>query len=217
LARNPTDAERAAGGQFFAAAAKQPAAVPAWQYGYGGVDDATGKVTFTHLPHWGGSVWQGGPKMPDPRFSYTSLRPTGGHPGNGPQLATVLRWTSPADAVVELRGTLKHDAPAGDGVRARAVTRGGVLKEWIADKRSVGTHLPRIEVRQGETIDLVVDCRGGTNHDSYSWSPELVQVEPVAGPMWKSDKQFHGPVDLPDAWELYAQVLLLTNEFVFVD
>jgi len=38
---------------------------------------------------------------------------------------------------------------------------------------------------------------------------------------WHSQKGFHGPVpemaEPLDAWEKYAQVLLLSNEFMFVD
>jgi hypothetical protein len=85
-----------------------------------------------------------------------------------------------------------------------------------------------LELRQGETIDFVVDCRANLNSDDFKWAPvlKLDGAGPDARPTdygkeWHAKKDFSGPPEPPpkplNAWEKYAQVLLLSNEFVFVD
>jgi hypothetical protein len=78
----------------------------------------------------------------------------------------------------------------------------------------------RIEVRQGDTIDLAVDCRGNPNYDGFSWTVDLRRVPPVddATNHWSSKDDFRGPpADALDPWTRLAQVLLMSNEFMFVD
>jgi hypothetical protein len=59
--------------------------------------------------------------------------------------------------------------------------------------------------------------------DSFGWSPDIkVASAPVAGndgpAEWTAATGFAGPKTRSlDAWVKYAQVLLESNEFVFVD
>ena len=79
-------------------------------------------------------------------------------------------------------------------------------------------------MKAGDTIDFVVDLRGTVEHDSFGWTvivkldpaaADSVPVEPIA---WDSSATFRRPRPKPtDVWTRYAQVLLLSNEFVFVD
>ena len=39
-------------------------------------------VGFAKLPHWTGSIWQGGPMLPDPKLGYAIVHASGGHAGN---------------------------------------------------------------------------------------------------------------------------------------
>ena len=86
-------------------------------------------------------------------------------------------------------------------------------------------------MKKGETIDFVVDCGRGDNHnsDSFSWTLKITREAPPAGAVagddsggyWDSAAEFAGPAAKPpaplSAWEKYAQVLLQSNEFAFVD
>jgi hypothetical protein len=80
-----------------------------------------------------------------------------------------------------------------------------------------------VEVKKGDTIDFLVDCKGSDLCDSFGWVPVVrVASAPVAGndgpAEWNSATSFAGPAAKPlDAWVKYAQVLLESNEFVFVD
>jgi hypothetical protein len=85
-----------------------------------------------------------------------------------------------------------------------------------------------IRVEKGETLSFVVECvDGSTDSDSYSWVPRLERVDPVTGQavlLTKADSDFCGPAGWPLNREKpqtplsqLAQVLLMSNEFQFVD
>jgi hypothetical protein len=191
---------------------------PAWSYGQGRVDPATGHVAdFQPFAHWTGSAWQPGASLPDPVTSYLHWDAGGGHVGVDPDHAAVLRWTAPEDMTVAIDGTLSHEAKEGDGVRARIVSsRHGVVGEWAARDAKPVTRIDRLVVKSGDTVDFVVDCQGDANYDAFAWSPTIRQAD---GPLaWDARADFHGPgPNGLSPWEEYAQVLLLTNEFMFVD
>ena len=95
---------------------------PMWQYGYGWHDPAAEpKTTFRPLQHWTGTQWQAGKTLPDAVLGYTLLNASGGHPGSD-RKAVIRRWTSPADGVVKITGSLSHPSENGDGVRGRIVS-----------------------------------------------------------------------------------------------
>ena len=193
--------------------------VSAWQYGFGTYDESSRHVTrFEPLPHWTGSAWQFGPKLPDPKGAFLFLSETGGHVGRDGEHAVIRRWVAPRDASIAIEATLRHEKSMGDGVRGRIVSsRSGALGEWSAHNTKVSTPVDRLEVKQGETIDFVVDCRENDNSDAFDWSPTVRALDSI-GSEWKARTEFQGP--LPPSlspWEQYAQVLLLTNEFAFVD
>jgi hypothetical protein len=81
------------------------------------------------------------------------------------------------------------------------------------------TKITGIPVRRGDTIDFAVDCRADTNSDSFTWAPVLSMKD--AGEEWSALAGFSGPPEkLPEPlrpWEKYAQVLLESNEFSFVE
>jgi hypothetical protein len=78
-------------------------------------------------------------------------------------------------------------------------------------------------VKRGDTLDFAVDCRTNSNSDSFQWAPVVRLLDaPAAGPAeWNAASGFSGPKDLVAGgltpWEKYAQVLLVSNEFMFVD
>ncbi len=218
--RAPSAEEADLGKRFVerAAPAGGPKA-PAWQYGLAAWDEAKGVSDFRPLPHFTGTAWQGGAKLPDPAAGWASLTAQGGHAADKPGQALVRRWTAPRDGTVSVGGLLKHEAKAGDGVQARLVSgRSGTLASWTVARMEAETRLAGLEVKAGETIDFVVLCRADNNSDSFAWSPEVRMKDPDEA--WSALSQF-GPVEkvVPplSAWEKVAHVLLLSNEFMFVD
>lgn len=181
-----------------------------WQYGYGSFA-AEGGTQFTALPHWAGSAWQGGEKLPDPKLSWVIVNRNGGHTGSGLQMASIRRLVLPGPGTVTVTGTFSHGSENGDGVHGQLVVAGKLQGEWDIHNGSTETKTEAIAVAAGQTIDLVVSPRENVTSDSYTWP---VKVE------WKSDDGrqrsfdsstgFQGPSDrveeLPSqiirAWEL---------------
>ena len=229
LQRDPTAEEEREGLEF--ARTTQPAAVapPAvWQYGFGRYDAASRRTAqFTPFAHKDKSKYQVGAEFPDPRAGYVSLSATGGHPGRDESHAAIRRWTSPVDGIVNVTGTLKHPSPSGDGVRGRIVSsRTGTVGEWSVKNNEVETKVPEITVQKGDTIDFVTDHNLGPDHDSFAWAPVLkvVRLSPdnpgMRSKTWNAAEDFNvTPTTITrlDVWGKLAQVLLLSNEFAFVD
>jgi hypothetical protein len=199
-----------------------------WQYGYGEVDESAGRLRgFQPLAHFTGSAWQGGPVLPDPKTGWATLNAVGGHPGNDSRHAAVRRWVAPRDGAFSIGGTLTHRSEQGDGVRARILSsRGGNLGTWVAQKSMQETVVHRFEARKGDTVDFVVDCRNSPDFDAFEWAPTIVPVAQGADSTensggWSARTGFSGPQNASaktlSPWEKYAQVLLLSNEFMFVD
>ncbi len=216
--RAPSPREVALGLRFLEAMAQAPPPTPDWTQGFGGFDELTGHVEeFTPFAHFKAGVWQFGPELPSPEGAHLSLRPDGGHVGSDQSHAAIRRWVAPKDAVVAIEGTLVHKAEQGDGVRARAVSgAAGLLGTWKAHHGAAETTVASVEVKQGQTIDFVVDCLADDNHDGFLWAPVVRMVG--GGLSWDAKTGFQGPPPAPlTPLEAYAQVLLLTNEFLYVD
>lgn len=189
-----------------------------WQYGYGVVNEETKRVDgFTPLPHFTGTAWQGGPSYPDGALGWVQLSATGGHPGNDRQHASVRRWTAPRDMTVKLHSSLTHEPAAGDGVRAFVISsRSGQLAHASVHLRTADLHVDPIDVEAGETIDLVVDIRDVLNSDQYLWTATITDA--ATETTWNSETDFPDTaVHQLTGWEQLAQVLLCSNEFLFVD
>jgi len=221
--RTATRDEVAAAAAFLDQADGKGAAmeVSPWRYGFGAFDETSKRVTsFKPLTHWTGSAWQSSDKLPDPVHGWALLNGQGGHPGTNPDHAVIRRWVSPIDGEIVLTGTLRHPVKEGDGVRGRVVSsRNGELGTWKVKNAEADTKL-RVSVAKGDTIDFVTDCLDNTNSDSFSWTAVITLDDKGKQTVWDSAKDFSGPVAVSAAfgrWEQLAQVLLLSNEFVFVD
>lgn len=218
--REPLPHERDLGVRFVAAQEQAgPSLRPIWLHGYGRFDDTTNRVAaFERFPHWTGSAWQFSASLPDPNGGYLNWNAGGGHVGRDQAHAAILRWVAPADTVVAVEGTLGHSGKQGDGVRGRIVgSNPGLLGTWTVHGQNVATTVKQVAVKAGDTIDFVVDCRENDGFDTFSWAPVVRDLGPMAE-QWDARAGFQGPGDSGlSPWEEYAQVLLLTNEFTFVD
>ncbi len=193
-----------------------------WHYGFGEFDAAANRLkSFRPLPKWTGKSWQGQEQLPDPQIGWVSLNAGGGHPGNDLQHAAIRRWIAPRDGTLSVQGRLQHPAAEGDGVLCRLISsRSGVAGEWTAQKSDAATNVEGLAVKAGDQLDFYTDCRSNPNHDSFGWTFKL-RLEPTSPNQqseWSSQTDFQGPAPSPlPVWERYAQVLLMANEFVFVD
>ncbi|MEZ5355244.1 MAG: DUF1553 domain-containing protein [Bryobacteraceae bacterium] len=240
LGRLPSEAERAA----FAVSepcASAPGAAPPWRYGYGEFDAAAGRVAaFTPFEFFVEDTWQAASLLPHPDSGVASLTATGGAPGPDARHAVIRRWVAPSGGTVDIAGSLSHPVDQfvrrfglTDGIRARIVhSRLGVLGEWTfgppepvtagesseaAKKaRKVETAVAGVEVRAGDTIDFAVDAIEDAEEDRFTWSPSITAVG--GDSKWKAAADFAGPPLEPRCpRSQLAQVLLMSNEFAFVD
>ena len=199
-----------------------------WHYGYGEWDESTGRVkTFNPLPHFTGSAWQGDEAWPNEKLGWAQLTAEGGHPGNDRKHAVVRRWIAPADGSYDLRSTLIHEPEVGDGIRAFVShSRFGKLRSTTLLGSKAELQLDAIAFQAGDTLDFIVDIGNGLNSDQFLWSPKIspsVTATTGAGgdtpsDAWDAQKDFSTqPKSQLTAWEQLVQVLMLSNEFMFVD
>ncbi|QDV34657.1 PSD1 and planctomycete cytochrome C domain-containing protein [Tautonia plasticadhaerens] len=223
LQRAPSRTELEAGLRFLARPGPDPTAIEivprsAWQYGSAHLDEAAGRLSgFEPMGHWAGDAWQPGPDADRPM-----LTREGGFPGPDARRAAVRRWVAPEAGVVSVSGTIRHESGDGPGVIAAVVSsRSGVLGRWEVGggEAEVEAEVDRVEVGPGDAIDFVVAWREGPGTAPFSWAPRIRPAEETAaGATWDAAEGFEGPAPEPlSAWEHYAQVLLLSNEFVFID
>jgi hypothetical protein len=201
-----------------------------WKYGYGELDEAAKQVkTFEALPYFNGEAWQGGKSWPDEKLGWAQLTATGGHAGNDRQHAVIRRWIAPMDGSVTIEGGIKHEHKEGDGIHAYLISnRNGLLGNWVLHKESAEAKVENLEVKAGDIIDFVVSIHESLNNNDFLWAP-IVRMNGSAALRdangyareWRANKEFSGPLaedrKLLTPWEQYAQVLLLSNEFMFVD
>ncbi|MBA3846878.1 MAG: DUF1553 domain-containing protein, partial [Planctomycetes bacterium] len=224
-AREATDAELALGAEYIAACARLPSGPtappqPVWSYGFGGLDPQTQRVVFSAFAFFANERWAPAASMPDERFGWVGLWRDGGHTGRDAAHAAIRRWTAPRDATIAIAGTLKRPETQGDGIAGRIVASGaGVLAAWTVATGEVATAIERLAVHRGDHIDFVVDACGDDGWDTFHWAPVITAIDDQDGE-WKAAEAYAGPPEVVAAltpWEKYAQALLMSNEFAFID
>ncbi len=194
----------------------------AWHCGYGEFDEGTGRLkSFTVLPHFTGTAWQGGEKWPDAKLGWLQLTATGGHPGNDRKHAVVRRWIAPRDGIYAITSTVIHEPAAGDGIRTFVSHSGrGLLLSATLSQSTASLNLAPMPMSAGDALDFIVDIRDGLNSDQFLWAPKITLAGTggaAAGP-WDAEKDFvDTSLALLDRWQQLAQVLMLANEFTFLD
>jgi hypothetical protein len=220
--REPEKTEVQAGLKFLSQGtepAVEAASPPPWQYGTGEFRVDTGRLeSFVPFTVFASDRWQGGSVLPAPHSGKATLSAAGGEPGEAGDQAVIRQWVSPVSGTLGIEGSLRHGQPAvpyGDGVHGRIVSsRQGELASWSVNGSSAETKLDGIKIEKGETISFVVDGRLDPENDAFSWAPVIKCGEQT----WSAKDDFKGPAPQPlEALARYAQVLLETNEFAFVD
>jgi hypothetical protein len=125
---------------------------------------------------------------------------------------------------VTIQSTAKHEPNVSDGARFRILSsRHGLLATQSLKSSQAEMNVQNLELQAGDTIDFVVDIIQELNSDQFLWAPMIQQVA-VSDPVqkntqtWNAIVDFHGPIKPKlTRQEQLAQVLMLTNEFWFVD
>ncbi|MGB0742410.1 MAG: hypothetical protein ACPGXX_20235, partial [Planctomycetaceae bacterium] len=223
LQRDPLAAESADFLKLLNSPRPETPAVPKtaadWSYGFGPVDeDAKQTGLFTPLPLFNGTAWQGGDHFPDTTLGWVQLTALGGHPGNTRQHACIRRWTAPHAGALNVKSLLKHEPAAGDGIRAFVISsRQGFLTALHLHQSEQQIDHPSLAVEAGETIDFVVDIGDQLNNDQFLWEIELQQLDNEKQ-VWNSRTDFPArPNPSLSPLEQLAQILMCSNEFLFID
>ncbi|MEO6034314.1 MAG: DUF1553 domain-containing protein, partial [Verrucomicrobiota bacterium] len=201
-----------------------------WRYGFGEFNEAGKHLkSFTPLPYFTGDAWQGGKNWPDAELGWAQLTAAGGHAGNDLQHAVVRRWIAPMDGSVAIDGTIRHAHTEGHGIRAFIVSNEtNLLGRWVLHNQSADAKVETLAVKKGDTIDFIASIHESLNNNDFVWALVIRMTGPNAildangyAKEWSAQKEFDGrpPIDQKplSAWEKLAQVLLLSNEFLFVD
>lgn len=226
--REPAPDELALGEQFLGTAKAEPPQPSPWQYGHGAFDPAAFALTaFTPYPYFGDGAWKGGKDVPDATLGWSMLTSGGGHPGRDNSLTAVRRWVAPMDGVLSVEAELSHGSECGDGVAGYIVSStGGKLWEAAVKYTKAQASLTGISVMAGDVLDFIVAPGADENCDGFSFAPTVRYTElPGASALgvkeqteWNAIIDFAGPMPPPlQPLEQYAQVLMLSNEFAFVD
>ncbi len=196
----------------------------AWEYGWGELNEATGKINvFQALPYFSLNGWQGAASYPADNLGWLQLTATGGHPGNDHAHAVIRRWKAPYGGEFSVTSTIKHQHAVGNGVRAFVVSSsGGIVASADVHNRHADLSIPLLTLGEGDTIDFVVHINGDLNTDQFLWAPRIActsdPVSPGQPTLWDSEQDFRGPLNqYLSRLEQLTQVLLISNEFLFVE
>ncbi len=233
--REPTPSQLTRGLAFLDSAVAEPDSKPrpeslAWQYGYGELDETSKTLKgFAKLPHFTGTAWQGAAEWPGGGLGWLQLTDEGGHTGDDLKHSVVRRWTAPRSGVFSVASTAIHEPAVGDGVRCYIVaSRGGLLKSATVFNRKEEMNVESIPFEAGDTLDFVVDLNANLNSEQHLWAPVVREVsmptsagvpDEAARPvLWDARRDFSGPPPVRlTRMEQLAQVLIVSNEFLFVD
>ncbi len=224
--RQPTRDEIELGRNYIANQPAHDAVAPepaAWEYGWGTFNEQSSQVeAFNPLSVFVGSAWRA--KKSDAKIGFVQLTATGGNAGRT-NFVVIRRWNAPRDGVISITGLLTNSQSAGQGLRGRIVSsRLGLLGQWRARNSHAAVSLEGVAVKAGDAIDFMVDSLDGRS-GAFQWAP---RIEMAAAPgeemglphVWNARENFIDPKKMPEplgAWAKYAQVLLFSNEFFFIE
>lgn len=179
---------------------------------------------FSALEQYRDGRWQASDEFPTTApFGHAYLGKNGGHTTSDPSLGVVRRYIAPQNETVTLEGRIRHNSDQGDGVTFSIHANGQRLYEstQLNSQQKHGPH--SIKLKAGEVIDLIATSGPTSSFDSFEWTAKM-QIVPAQGQKAERDtmKHFSGPfatekIQALDRLEQLAQILILSNEFAFID
>jgi hypothetical protein len=230
LGRRPTSDEISQS-KIFLATATEAYEAPidrraVWSYGYSKLSGNQNRPTdFQPFEWFRDERFQSKEKYPsEDEFGHASITTQGGHTPNDVHMAVVRRFTSPRSGKVVISESLRHPDDQGDGVRFATWIGDRRIREVVKKNASENFDSKPISIQAGETIDFVARCGGDASFDEFDWNVQIVLQMPDATTLdAQSDKDFadNRPVKHEhrslDRLSQLAQVLLMSNEFAFID
>lgn len=230
FARDPSEADRQLAESFLAAFGSEADRLgkrqtnTEWSYGWGDIDPDSGKVVFHPFEYWIDNVWQVGKERPlkNNPLSYLYVDGKGRtHPGHTAKESAIFEWRAPEDIRVSVSGdVLRSNVGKGNGVRVKlATTAQGVIFDQVLDpaKDRLTVALPEVRLAKHECLYFIIDPHEkNSSFDSVIWNPQITDLE-GRWPRWGLVESFSGPATPATTWGAYAQALLNTNRFLFID
>lgn len=231
LMREPQPEELALAEGYLVDAGKlQPQEKHEFLWDYGAIEitqDSEGRRhagAFQSFGHYDSSKqrWTPASVYPDPgAWSYIAMAKGYGHAGKE-DLAPAARWTAARDMALRFEAEIKRPSDKGNAIRAFIVSdRKGVLHDLEIAPAKVGWIRLDLSVQSGESLALAIGNEGDHSYDGFEWKLALHEdgrlvtdaLRDFCGPeRWPLDR---ARPQLPIAQ--LAQVLLMSNEFQFVD
>ncbi len=235
LRREPTDQEVALCESFLDEVQQSPSVgvlsrSTAWRYGVAEYSTKSkGIKDFVEFENQVDGRWQVGESFPDEKAGHVHLHSEGGHPGHDSKQVVVLKWVAPEDASLSIQGSIQHfhedESPQIDGVALAVVLNDDkVLKKETARFAAKEFEIQDILVKAGDTVQFAVHGRKNHDNDEFGWhfqikatnaedTEQVTEYDSVSDfrtePLFVSD-----PLDGPSQ---LAQVLLMSNEFLYID
>jgi len=230
LGRDPSQQELTTATAFLQTPPQDPKPIidprSLWSYGTATIlpEQEGQPADFSALKKYRDGRWQASDEFPTQApFGHAYLGKTGGHTTSDPSLGVIRRYTAPDNETVILEGRIRHNNKQGDGVTFSIQANG---KQIYASTRlnSQQKHGPHsIKLNAGEVIDLIATPGRTSSFDSFEWTAKI-QIEATQGQGSERDtiKHFSGPfatekIQSLDRLEQLAQILILSNEFAFID
>ncbi|MGI9444179.1 MAG: PSD1 and planctomycete cytochrome C domain-containing protein [Rubripirellula sp.] len=232
LGRDPSQQELATATAFLQTPPQPPKPIidprSLWSYGTATMlPEGEGQPSdFSALKQYRDGRWQASGEFPTTApFGHAYLGKTGGHTTSDPSLGVIRRYTAPQNEKVKLEGKIRHSSKQGDGVTFSIQTNGKQIYEstQLNSQQRHGPH--SIKLNAGDVIDLIATPGRTSSFDSFEWTAKI-QSEPEQGKGKASErdtvKHFSGPFETEkiqslDRLEQLAQILILSNEFAFID
>ena len=232
LGRDPSQQELATATAFLQTPPQPPKPIidprSLWSYGTATMlPEGEGQASdFSALKQYRDGRWQASDEFPTTApFGHAYLGNTGGHTTSDPSLGVIRRYTAPQNEKVTLEGKIRHSSKQGDGVTFSIQTNGKQIYEstQLNSQQRHGPH--SIKLNAGDVIDLIATPGRTSSFDSFEWTAKI-QSEPEQGKGQGSErdtiKHFSGPFEIEkiqslDRLEQLAQILILSNEFAFID
>ncbi len=195
-----------------------------WSYSIATLDAANRITAVEPMPVYSDNRWQKESTFPSQTDAgYAFVSKDSGHAPRSLNLGVLRRWTSPISGMVELKAVVEHSNEAGDGIDAMIMINSEVIwgEKCHSGRRSLDS-LQR-HIAAGQTIDFVAMAGASDNSDSFRWTIQMtVHGDDGSSLVADSQADFSGPFESRaqeplGRLEQLAQVLLMSNEFAFVD